>query len=443
MKLVEKILVVHHNAAVKRRLVLTLADAGFDLRAFISGSDALDDARSEWFDLALVDAELDPSHGFTFIEQLRRIQPTLPVVLVASEMEISLIVDSIRKGITDVVPLEDDLRPVLRAALAVLRPRAADVGGLTPEELSEAEAALVRVSAAADGDDGVQADLDLHQERLRGVKERTALENRLERLGREKAALEAEMKALLAQNADSVRLQTELAELRTQRELAAAAQNAIDTKARQLAETRTEIARERSALDAARRLPSETTLVSTEDIEIERAKLREWAERIKVEETQIHQEAVQIARERRRWHEDLDVLRTQEENLREYEGRLRQLQAQLESEQVGSGGNSAPVNRPVEEPGLKTSWEKLQRAAELLEAERATFRDERMALREYDNTLKKREDKLRALEARLAAQEAVLRTPPPSEPVSTPVESMTRVLTRAPFALAKSIWSKS
>ena len=53
---------------------------------------------------------------------------------------------------------------------------------------------------------------------------------------------------LLAQNADAVRLQSEFAELRSQRETAATAQAVIDQKARALAEARSELVRELAQL---------------------------------------------------------------------------------------------------------------------------------------------------------------------------------------------------
>src|SRR5262245_24529231 len=122
MNLVKKILIVHGDAKLKRRLVLMLADAGYDLRAYTAGDPALETARVEWFDLALVDAYLTGQPNFDFVEALKKVQPTVPVVMVVPQLELPLIVKGIRLGLSDVLPTSGDLRPLLRRVNNLLRP---------------------------------------------------------------------------------------------------------------------------------------------------------------------------------------------------------------------------------------------------------------------------------------------------------------------------------
>jgi len=255
MNLVKKILVVHGDVKMKRRLVLMLADAGYDLRSFVATEAALETARVEWFDLALIDAQLAGTQHFEFVEALKKIQPTVPVVLVVAQLELPLIVKGIRLGLSDVLPATNDLRPLLRRVNSLLRPSqqpAPDDEALSPADLAEAEAVL---QVLGNPDVGQSSDPfntpDLRQELLRGAKERAMLEAKVERLDHEKIALEAELKTLLAQNADALRVQAEFDELSSQRETAATAQAVIDQKARALAEARSELARERVVLTAA------------------------------------------------------------------------------------------------------------------------------------------------------------------------------------------------
>ncbi len=464
MNLVKKILVVHGDAKMKRKLVLVLADAGYDLRAFTESEPALETARNEWFDLALVDARLPGVTEFEFVETLKKIQPTVPVVMVVQQLELPLIVKGIRMGLNDVLPMGNDLRPLLRRVNSILRPNqqaAHEDTGLTPSELAEAEAVL---QVLANPDIGHSADPfntpDFRQELMRSAKERAVLEEKTERLEHEKAALEAELKTLLAQNADALRVQGDFDELHSQREMASAAQALIDQKARALAEARSELARERSVLEEERRQLAESQTAAPfaktadelarerTELEAQRAKLAAAEARLNDEETRIRHEATQLAQERRRWHEDLDLIREQETNLREYEARLRQLQAQLEADRV-LWFSSRPQSRSPfqDDAAVKAAWEKLQRATDLLEAERAVFRDERMAFREQEAEMKRREARLAELSTKLDEQEKRLRGLPPAPLTSTPFTTPPMIgaaktplkPTRSPFEMAKSL----
>ena len=468
MNLVKKILIVHGDAKMKRRLVLMLADAGYDLRAFIQPDVALETARVEWFDLALIDAQLSGTQDFEFVEALKKIQPTVPVVLVVPQLELPLIVKGIRMGLSDVLPVGQDLRPLLRRVNSLLRvptSTAKEDESLSPTELAEAEAVLQVLGNPEQGHSTDPFNTpDLRQELMRGAKERAMLESKSGRLEHEKAALEAELKTLLSQNADALRLQTEFADLRSQREMASAAQILIDQKARALAEARSELARERTALEEERRkLTMSTQSVSPfaktpdeiakerEELDALRSRLANEEARLRDETARIQHENTQLAQERRRWHEDLDLLREQENNLRDYEARLRQLQAQLEADRV-LWFSARPQSRSPfhDDAAVKAAWEKLQRATDLLEAERAVFRDERMAMREVELDLKRREGKIDELSAKLGDQEKRLRGLPPLSSSSTAAGLMGgtppgkgKAASLAPFERAKSFLSRS
>ena len=468
MNLVKKILIVHGDAKMKRRLVLLLADAGYDLRSFTEGDPGLETARVEWFDLALIDAYLTGTANFDFVEALKKVQPTVPVVMLVPELELPLIVKGIRMGLSDVLPTTNDLRPLLRRVNNLLKPNqqtVVDGENLTPMELADAEAVLQVLGNPSVGQstDPFNAP-DVRHELLKGERDRVQLEAKIERLAHEKAALEAEMKTLLAQNTDATRMETEFKDLRNQRDMAAAAQAMIDQKARALTEASSELARERLMLEEERKRLSETTPKLAPDgktaaeLAEERGELDALSGKLRAEETRLREEAsrqqhesTQIAQERRRWHEDLDLLREQETNLREYEARLRQLQAQLEADRV-LWFSSRPASRSPfqDDAAVKAAWEKLQRATDLLEAERAVFRDERMTMREVEADLKRRESKLEELDGKLTEQEKRLRglpvpsTPPFASsgkglPTAPAANKPLRMLSRSPFDVAKSL----
>lgn len=156
--------------------------------------------------------------------------------------------------------------------------------------------------------------------------------------------------------------------------------------------------------------------------------------------------------ERRRFDDDMEILRQREANLRDYEARLRTWQERIEQGQGQSNPPQfvapaslahTPSGTPFESEVLNVAWDKLIRARELLEAEQAHLRDDRLNLKEANAALKRREDALLLREARLmqreeqvnAAMEATIAE-------QTKASTLTR-LTQAPFAIAKSVFSHS
>jgi DNA-binding response OmpR family regulator len=456
MNLVKKILIVHGDAKARRRLVLLFADAGFDVRAFATPESAADNARSEWYDLAAVDHELSGAPGFVFVDMLKKIQPTVPVLLLVSKLELPLVVQGIRLGVADVVATHEDPRVLLRRVRALLRLEPAlEAEGVTPEDLAQVESMLENLAGSGHSAHPLGAHTqEPGADLLRLSKEKAILEARVERLQHEKGALEAELKTLLTQNTDAGRLQAEVAELRSERELAAATQAAIDQKARELSETRAAIANERSALEAERRnRESNPPVAGAAPGGSERSEIIAWRERLAAEEdrldeeaTRLREETTRFAQERRRWHEDMDLLAAQEQNLRVYEDRLRKIQAQLEADRVlwFSQSQNAPAAAPsplTSDAGLREAWAKLQRATELLEAERSNFRDDRLTMQEHHAAVKRREEQVRDREIQLSLREKKLSSLPPPPPLA-PVEppSAMRSLTRAPMEMARAVF---
>ncbi|HTZ20085.1 MAG TPA: response regulator [Opitutaceae bacterium] len=456
MNLAKKILIVHGDTVIRRQLVLLLAGTGLDVRAFSTAAAAAEVAHDEWFDLALVAHNLPDTPDLSFVAALRKIQPTVPVLILVTEIELALVIQGIRLGVADVMLETDDLRPVVRRIRSLIKLDPDAVADVTAEELAQAEAALEKMGVV--GDPHSADPFGTHTEApavglLRVTKEKALLAAQVERLSHERAALEAQLKTIVAQNAELARLPAESAELHSQREIVAAAQTAIDEKARALAGQRAELARERRALaDERQKLAATTPVVAKGEQEIarERTELTDWrlklieeAERLQGETLRLQQDRMQLALERRRWHEDLDVLRQQEENLRSYEKRLRELQGQLEADRVvycSTNMKQASHSPFTDDAALREAWAKLQRASEILETERAHFREDKLALRDWEKTVKGREDSLSAREARVAEQEQRLREAFPAIPVSAPPPASTmRSFTRAPFSTAKAV----
>ena len=162
-----------------------------------------------------------------------------------------------------------------------------------------------------------------------------------------------------------------------------------------------------------------------------------------------------LAEERRKLEEDHEALRLREENLRDYEARLRALQAEIDARRESEPAPvraAVPFARPTSrapfesDPALQAAWEKLHRAQELFESERVHLRDERIVTHEREAQLKRREHALAERERRIAEREAALVAATAlvmsEEPVAAEhtMSAVTR-LTRAPFDMARSVFS--
>ena len=167
--------------------------------------------------------------------------------------------------------------------------------------------------------------------------------------------------------------------------------------------------------------------------------------------------AATLAEERLRFQEDQEALRVREENLREYEARLRLLQAEIEAGRTAAGAqqlatptrSTAPFfQRPssrvpfTDDPSLANAWEKLHRAREILEAEQKNLRDDRISIRELEIMVKQRAEEVAEREARLAEREALLAAASSAPVLVTEEETTSAVtrFTRAPFEMARSVF---
>jgi FixJ family two-component response regulator len=139
------------------------------------------------FDLVIVDQTLPEGTGLDWIEQLRKAQPAVPVLLMAVQLDVAAVVKGIRLGVADVLRQPDDAAAVLLRANKMLRPDAATALGEATHDvrLSAAlESVLAQPDRQQDGRvleqerEALAADwAAIHEEQLRLRKERHRLRN--------------------------------------------------------------------------------------------------------------------------------------------------------------------------------------------------------------------------------------------------------------------------
>jgi putative nucleotidyltransferase with HDIG domain len=116
-----RILVVDDEAHVRSMIGATLEHRGYDVQLATSARDALETLERDAFDLVLTDIVMRDGNGIAMLECIRAQQPNLPVVVVTAIHDISVAIDSMRRGAYDYL-----LKPFEREHLASTVERALD-----------------------------------------------------------------------------------------------------------------------------------------------------------------------------------------------------------------------------------------------------------------------------------------------------------------------------
>ncbi len=167
------ILTIEDDAAIRRGIVDSLQFAGYETIEAADGQSGLEMASRRQFDLLLRDLVLPKRDGFEILREVRRLRPTLPVIVLTARGDEADRVRGLRDGADDYVVKPFSVKELLARVEAVLRrsaERPADVsiihfsGGTidlarrevrfsksSRVELSEREAELLRYLAANSG----------------------------------------------------------------------------------------------------------------------------------------------------------------------------------------------------------------------------------------------------------------------------------------------------
>ncbi|MGA8727369.1 MAG: response regulator, partial [Terracidiphilus sp.] len=116
-----RILVVDDEAPVRSMIGATLERQGYAVQLAISGSQAVDMLVQDTYDLILTDIVMQDGNGIALLERIHAEQPHLPVVMVSAIHDISVAIDSMRRGAYDYL-----LKPFEREHLVATVQRALD-----------------------------------------------------------------------------------------------------------------------------------------------------------------------------------------------------------------------------------------------------------------------------------------------------------------------------
>jgi putative nucleotidyltransferase with HDIG domain len=96
-----RVLVVDDEAPVRSMIGATLQRQGYEVQLAMSGSQAVEFLGQGTFDLVLTDIVMQDGNGIALLERIHADQPNLPVVMVSAIHDISVAIDSMRRGAYD------------------------------------------------------------------------------------------------------------------------------------------------------------------------------------------------------------------------------------------------------------------------------------------------------------------------------------------------------
>jgi two-component system response regulator GlrR len=120
----ERILVVDDDEGLLHLLRMRLSALRFSVTPCTNGQDALAAARQETFDIAVTDLRLRAEDGLALTEELLRIQPGLPVIILTAHGSIPNAVEAMQRGAFGYLtkPFDDkELKATIDKALIQLR----------------------------------------------------------------------------------------------------------------------------------------------------------------------------------------------------------------------------------------------------------------------------------------------------------------------------------
>lgn len=99
-----------------------LSKKGFDTQAVHNGQQAIELLRKDKFDLALVDFKLPDLNGIELLEGLKKIEPSIQVIIITGYSDVKVAVNAIKKGAYDYVTKPIQQEEILSVINKALKP---------------------------------------------------------------------------------------------------------------------------------------------------------------------------------------------------------------------------------------------------------------------------------------------------------------------------------
>jgi len=140
----QRIFFVDDKPKVRKMVGMTLEQAGLKVSCFAFGSECLKQLRSQECDLLITDVKMPEMDGIELLTEVKRIIPSLPVLVVTGYGDIPMAVEALKLGASDFIEKPLDRQPFLSAVKSVLK-RNALIHKIVGDVLTKTEMIVLRL----------------------------------------------------------------------------------------------------------------------------------------------------------------------------------------------------------------------------------------------------------------------------------------------------------
>src|SRR4029453_12545045 len=97
----EKILIIDDNESLRYTLESVLDEAGFQAKSVEDGINAIEEIKTKTYDLVICDMKLPKMNGMQVMNEIKKISPDIPFIILTAFGDIKNAVDAIKNGAFD------------------------------------------------------------------------------------------------------------------------------------------------------------------------------------------------------------------------------------------------------------------------------------------------------------------------------------------------------
>lgn len=114
------ILICDDEEGIRESFKLIL-DGQYNLRFAMNGVEALELLKTFTPDAMLLDIKMPKLHGMEILKQIKKVKPSLPVIIVTGYQSVEMAQEAVRNGAADYIPKPFDTKQILKSLADILK----------------------------------------------------------------------------------------------------------------------------------------------------------------------------------------------------------------------------------------------------------------------------------------------------------------------------------
>jgi DNA-binding NtrC family response regulator len=113
------VLIVDDEEGIRESFKLILG-SHYDLAFAVHAADAMQKIEADGPDLVLLDIKMPKMNGLDFLKEIKKVRPSLPVIIVTGYQSVEMAQEAVRNGASDYIPKPFDSAHILDAVKKTL-----------------------------------------------------------------------------------------------------------------------------------------------------------------------------------------------------------------------------------------------------------------------------------------------------------------------------------